>query len=63
MLCEESSHKSRPGTEGCSCSDGIKIVFVSARDGNNEIYVMDLDGGNQTRLTNNLVSDRYPSWK
>jgi len=32
------------------CSND-KIVFESIRDGNNEIYIMDNDGGNQTRLT------------
>ena len=47
--------------------DGSKIVFGSNRDGNYEIYeiyVMDADGSNQTRLTNNRVSayDEAPSW-
>jgi len=31
--------------------DGRKIVFSSDRDGNDEIYVMDADGGHQTLLT------------
>ena len=31
--------------------------FVSNRDGNNEIYVMNADGSNQTRLTNNPAID------
>lgn len=39
-----------------------KIVFYSARDGNNEIYTMDTDGSNQTRLTFNEASDAYPVW-
>ena len=39
-----------------------KIAFVSLRDGNFEIYVMNLDGSNPTRLTNNPASDTYPSW-
>ena len=39
-----------------------KIVFYSARDGNNEIYKMKSDGSNQTRLTFNAVSDAYPVW-
>ena len=39
-----------------------RIAFVSDRDGNLEIYVMDDDGGNQRRLTDNLVHDWYPSW-
>ena len=30
-----------------------KIAFVSSRDGNNDIYVIDADGSNQTNLTNN----------
>ncbi len=39
-----------------------KIAFRSERDGNGEIYVMDPDGSNQTRLTNNLVDDAFPSF-
>ncbi|MEO8609566.1 MAG: hypothetical protein ABI690_16865 [Chloroflexota bacterium] len=42
--------------------DGAKIVFVSERDNNSEIYVMDADGGNPTRLTHNDVYDVSPSW-
>jgi TolB protein len=30
------------------------------RDGNYEIYIMNADGTNQTRLTNNLVDDYNP---
>jgi Tol biopolymer transport system component len=39
-----------------------KIVFFSYIDGNDEIYVMDANGSNQTRLTNNNVADVYPVW-
>lgn len=39
-----------------------KIAFASNRDGNYEIYVMDADGSNQTRLTNNTTLDDWPSW-
>ena len=39
-----------------------KITFGSKRDGNNEIYVMDADGGNQTRITNNPAYDDQPHW-
>ncbi|MDP3879409.1 MAG: hypothetical protein Q8Q07_03775, partial [Dehalococcoidales bacterium] len=42
--------------------DGTEISFVSNRDGNYEIYVMNADGTGQTRLTDNDVSDTYPSW-
>src|SRR5205823_863503 len=34
-----------------------KIAFQSNRDGNLEIYVMNDDGSNQTRLTNNAATD------
>jgi dipeptidyl aminopeptidase/acylaminoacyl peptidase len=39
-----------------------KIAFESNRDGNNEIYVMNPDGSQQTRLTNNPASDGQPAW-
>ncbi len=39
-----------------------KIAFTSDRDGNREIYVMDPDGSNQVRLTNNSVLDDHPTW-
>ena len=35
---------------------------MSDRDGNYEIYVMNIDGSNQKRLTNNDVDDWYPFW-
>ena len=39
-----------------------KVVFVSERDGNQEIYVMNADGSDQTRLTDNQAIDTQPSW-
>jgi len=39
-----------------------QIAFQSNRDGNQEIYVMDADGKNQRRLTNNPAEDGYPAW-
>ena len=39
-----------------------KIAFVSDRDGNVEIYVMNADGSEQINLTNNPASDYSPSW-
>lgn len=39
-----------------------KIVFCSNRDGNWELYMMDYDGYNQTRLTFNKVTDYMPAW-
>jgi TolB protein len=43
--------------------DGEKIAFSSNRDGNYEIYVMNADGSDVTRLTNvNNANDSSPSW-
>ena len=54
--------------------DGKRIAFVSARDHNGvtsigeaewvngELYVMNADGSNQTRITNNSADDRSPTW-
>ena len=38
-----------------------QIVFMSRRDGKPEIYVMDIDGQNQQRLTDNRDNDWWPS--
>ena len=51
--------------------NGKRIVFSSERDGHfigefeitsSEIYLMDADGGNQQRLTENRKNDWSPSW-
>ncbi|MEX1255270.1 MAG: cohesin domain-containing protein [Dehalococcoidia bacterium] len=39
-----------------------KIAFLSDRDGNSEIYVMNEDGSGQTNLTNHPAQDAEPSW-
>ena len=39
-----------------------KIAFHSKRDGNHEIYTMDSDGSDQTRLTFNESKDVAPVW-
>ena len=39
-----------------------QIAFMSHRDGNWEIYVMDADGANPRNLTNNPDDDMSPSW-
>ncbi|PKO14468.1 MAG: hypothetical protein CVU39_14535 [Chloroflexi bacterium HGW-Chloroflexi-10] len=40
-------------------SGGQKIAFISNRDGNEEIYVMNIDGSDQTRLTKNEIYDIF----
>ena len=50
--------------------DGKRIAFSARREGHvvhnlditYEIYVMDADGGNQQRLTDNRNNDWYPVW-
>ena len=45
------------------CVDAqAQIVFVSDRNGNLEIYVMDIDGKNSRNLTDNRDKDYSPSW-
>lgn len=46
-----------------SSTTGGRIAFVSSRDGNAEIYVMNADGSGVTRLTYNSVWDWCPSWR
>src|SRR5439155_1006962 len=42
--------------------DGSRLAFVSTRDGQPEIYVMDADGTNPSRLTNAPGADGDPSF-
>jgi Tol biopolymer transport system component len=42
--------------------DGTRIAFASARAGNYELYVMNADGANQIRLTDNPAYDMLPTW-
>ena len=44
-------------TEGCG-----RIAFVSNREGNNDIYTMNQDGSDVTRVTMNPASDTSPTW-
>ena len=39
-----------------------KLVFYSDQEGNHEIYTMDENGSNQSRLTNNSAIDWGPAW-
>ncbi len=42
--------------------DGSKIVFISTRDGNLEVYVMNADGSGQTRLTTTTAIESFVDW-
>ena len=42
--------------------DGTRIAFRSQRDGNDEIYVMNVDGTCQANLTNDSVNEWSPAW-
>ncbi|OLD79744.1 MAG: hypothetical protein AUI33_02400, partial [Ignavibacteria bacterium 13_1_40CM_2_61_4] len=42
--------------------DGAKLAFVSNRDANAQIYVVNADGSGLARLTNNAASDQEPVW-
>jgi Tol biopolymer transport system component len=42
--------------------DEQQIAFMSQRDGNWEIYLINSDGSNLRRLTNNSANDGLPTW-
>jgi dipeptidyl aminopeptidase/acylaminoacyl peptidase len=42
--------------------DGTRLAFSSSRDGNSDIYVMQADGSNQTRITRTSGA-LEPSWR
>jgi TolB protein len=42
--------------------DGTRMAFMSNRDGNPEIYVMNVDGSGVRRITNHPAGDSSPTW-
>ena len=42
--------------------DGEIIVFESNRDGNWQIYIMDVNGNRQERIITSNSNDRHPTW-
>jgi TolB protein len=42
--------------------DGRRIAFTSSRDGNEDIYVVDVDDGGLVNLTRSRGTDRVPAW-
>lgn len=54
--------KGTPTPEPTPMGGGGRIVFVSEREGNPDIYVMAPDGTNVTRLTDDPANDLDPAW-
>ena len=53
----EACESSTPGPSAAG-----KIAFMSTRDGNSEVYVMNANGSGPTNLTNNPAYDNSPAW-
>ena len=47
----------------CWSPNGSRMAFVSNRDGNHDIYSLDVEGGNIIRLTTDPAEDTTPSWR
>ncbi len=45
-----------------ACAAAERIAFVSNRDGSPRIYVMEIDGSGQSRVTFDVGSDKDPTW-
>lgn len=65
--CDILTHSTAGDYEAAWSPDGEHIAFVTNRDGNKELYVMDVDGQNQRRVTLDTVSpaasDSHPDWR
>lgn len=42
--------------------DSSWVAFTSSRDGNTEVYIMDMIGEQETNLSNNSGVDMHPAW-
>jgi Tol biopolymer transport system component len=64
-LSEQASETAVLKANQATVSSGKKersVLFISNRDGNDEVYSMNLDGSNVTRLTDNNVPDGRAAW-
>ncbi|MFN0100746.1 MAG: hypothetical protein ACKV2U_01520 [Bryobacteraceae bacterium] len=61
-VASELSPSSRSDALPAFSPDGTSIAFVSNRSGNPEIWVVGLDGGEATRITNNAQVRGRPDW-
>ena len=59
---EDSTRAAAPRAPAETAAGGGKIAFVSDRDGNREIYVVNADGSGLSQLTNDLTDDAVPIW-
>ena len=71
---QEGAPTSRSSTSNAAASQSVSatapgqqggrnlLAFRSNRDGNHEIYTMNVDGSGQTRLTNDQSEDDTPAW-
>lgn len=68
-LTQHPADDSEPAWSHADTSDGLQIAFVSERDGNKELYLLDLEEAWQSagssglrRLTDNDADDYSPTW-
>lgn len=47
---------------GVVSPDGSMIAFTSERDGREQVYVMNIDGSNQRRISQDDGISQYPAW-
>ena len=57
-ICEATSYNGRAKWSPNSQS----ILYISDRDGNNELYLYNLESQETKRLTNNTSNEKYTSW-
>ena len=65
MLTDKDCHMvlDDPNAEPAVSPDGGTIAFTSLRDGSRDIYLMDMNGGNQRNLTASRdLHEFQPSW-
>jgi len=43
-------------------ADGKKILYQSNRIGKWQLYIMDIDGKSQQRITNDTFNNNFPDW-
>lgn len=54
------THTPTPKCQPSWSWDGRRIAFVSFRDGNAELYTLDVDSGEEVRLTEMMRVDAVP---